>query len=318
MAGFDVALGVITLTGVAIKVVDCIQVVRKGLRSVGDELAALETQVSALRETSMLVESCYRPTAGASPKTESPTLSDPGSPNSHETRTDSRQLLVTICEECRGVIEELYEKLLYINGETEDESATHTTEHDYGASEPANGDTAGSRSPESRVVQKYNVFGKNAKRYKDDLKKYNRYRETKDDLKKYHSSLHIYQQALQIMQNVMAEEARNRDSRVLHRHLREVSRRLLRMHGEMQKSSPNNTTAGQSLSAAGQALKPRPIHLRKAVSDIYTGRTTQLELLQEYLTKPGPPEQRRVVIYGVGGSGKTEFCYKFVHENLER
>lgn len=318
MSGFDVALGVITLAGVTMKVVKYIHVVKKGLGSVGDELVALETQVSALSETSRLIEDCYLSTETASPITESPTSSSLGSLKSHETRTDPRQLLATICAECRDVIEGLYEKLLYINGHHDDEPSTSTIGHEHEAAEPATDGPAASRSPGSRVVQKYSVFSKDSKRVGRDSMRLFRYERTKDDLKNYRTSLRTYQQALQLIQNVIAEEARNKDSRVLRRDLRVVSRELQRMHADMQRLSPNNTAAGQSFSAAARALKPRPIHLRKAVSDIYTGREAQLDLLQEYFAKPGPPEQRRVVIYGVGGSGKTEFCYKFVHDNLER
>lgn len=58
------------------------------------------------------------------------------------------------------------------------------------------------------------------------------------------------------------------------------------------------------------------------VSSFYTGRTIFLEKLHNIifasvLTEP-TQNQPRFVIYGVGGSGKTQFCSKFAEKNRAR
>lgn len=47
----------------------------------------------------------------------------------------------------------------------------------------------------------------------------------------------------------------------------------------------------------------------------YTGRTTLFDEVKHAFNDPLPPNeiglQRRIVIYGLGGSGKTQFCCKY-------
>ncbi|KAI9892831.1 MAG: hypothetical protein M1814_000990 [Vezdaea aestivalis] len=53
----------------------------------------------------------------------------------------------------------------------------------------------------------------------------------------------------------------------------------------------------------------------RAVSSIYTGRESLLRKLKNSLSQADPSTQRRFVVYGMGGSGKTEFCCKFAQDN---
>jgi len=67
----------------------------------------------------------------------------------------------------------------------------------------------------------------------------------------------------------------------------------------------------------------------KPVDPFYTGREAQAKSLQEWLLPPtsrgheeslgkGEERQKRFVIYGVGGAGKTQFCCKFAEDNREK
>ncbi|CAI7648569.1 unnamed protein product [Penicillium glandicola] len=53
-----------------------------------------------------------------------------------------------------------------------------------------------------------------------------------------------------------------------------------------------------------------------AVSDNYTGRERLAQGLQEKLLAPNI-RQKRFVLYGLGGSGKTQFCLKFASDNRD-
>jgi hypothetical protein len=57
-------------------------------------------------------------------------------------------------------------------------------------------------------------------------------------------------------------------------------------------------------------------------SGIFTGRGNIIEKLREGCL-PGKPEERPTrqkifVLYGLGGSGKTQACLKFAHDYRER
>ncbi|TGJ81449.1 hypothetical protein E0Z10_g7321 [Xylaria hypoxylon] len=60
----------------------------------------------------------------------------------------------------------------------------------------------------------------------------------------------------------------------------------------------------------------------QAVSSIFTGREPLLQKLRQcFIQPPGPlhrQSQRRFVVHGLGGSGKTQFCCKFAEDNRER
>lgn len=58
------------------------------------------------------------------------------------------------------------------------------------------------------------------------------------------------------------------------------------------------------------------------VSSIFTGRKEVAKGLEEKILASAdldaPRQQKRFVLYGLGGSGKTQFCLKFVQENRDR
>jgi signal recognition particle GTPase len=54
----------------------------------------------------------------------------------------------------------------------------------------------------------------------------------------------------------------------------------------------------------------------------YTGREKQLSELEQMLdvvrSRERQTHQKRFVIHGLGGSGKTQFCCKFAQDNREQ
>ncbi|MCJ1462094.1 hypothetical protein MMC07_000694 [Pseudocyphellaria aurata] len=62
-------------------------------------------------------------------------------------------------------------------------------------------------------------------------------------------------------------------------------------------------------------------HLPQAVSSIFTGREALLENLKDLFSTSSFPKnsrtQKRFIIHGLGGSGKTQFCCKFAQDNRE-
>lgn len=70
--------------------------------------------------------------------------------------------------------------------------------------------------------------------------------------------------------------------------------------------------------------RPKNKHFRipHSVSAIFTGRNDITQDLQEKIlastAHDAPRQQNRFVCYGLGGSGKTQFCLKFIHDNRDR
>ncbi len=66
----------------------------------------------------------------------------------------------------------------------------------------------------------------------------------------------------------------------------------------------------------------RHFHIPQAVSSIFTGRedisrTVEDSLLAQEISQSFR-QQRRFIIYGIGGSGKSQFCSKFAQDHRER
>lgn len=57
------------------------------------------------------------------------------------------------------------------------------------------------------------------------------------------------------------------------------------------------------------------------MSPIYTGRRELGKRLAEgfsFDASAHPPQQRRFVIIGIGGTGKSEVCAKFINDNEDK
>lgn len=73
---------------------------------------------------------------------------------------------------------------------------------------------------------------------------------------------------------------------------------------------------------ASEVLLNRHFYIPRAVSSMFTGRADLLEDLRNHLFDTSPTfekrhTQKRFVIFGLGGSGKTEFCCKFAQDNRQ-
>ena len=73
---------------------------------------------------------------------------------------------------------------------------------------------------------------------------------------------------------------------------------------------------------ADTRLRNKYFHVPHNVSSIFTGRDAVTRVLErKILEQPTPNrshQQKRFVLYGLGGSGKTQFCLKFVQDNRDR
>lgn len=78
-----------------------------------------------------------------------------------------------------------------------------------------------------------------------------------------------------------------------------------------------------SLDSVADAVLPpnKYFDIPQPVSSIFTGRQRHLEELQRIFVAPLSPclshMQKRFVIHGIGGSGKTQFVCKFSQNNRD-
>ncbi|CAJ2507306.1 Uu.00g084920.m01.CDS01 [Anthostomella pinea] len=174
------------------------------------------------------------------------------------------------------------------------------------------------------------------------LKRVHKRRSKEDDLRRCKSELVLYYGHIQILFSIISRE----DTRYSQKH---SAKSFDDLTGQMQTIQGQISDLSQSMAATGdsdydkKALEAlRDLHASitsatemiapstnneffstpKSVSSIFTGRETLLyELTEAFIQTPGlfrNQLQRRFVVHGMGGSGKTQFCCKFAEDNRDR
>lgn len=73
-----------------------------------------------------------------------------------------------------------------------------------------------------------------------------------------------------------------------------------------------------AVAAASTVSSNKHFYVPHTVSSIFTGRRRLLRDLRDAFNSGSKELQKRFVIWGLGGSGKTEFCCKFAQDNRAR
>ena len=170
---------------------------------------------------------------------------------------------------------------------------------------------------------------------RDGIKKVLRKQSREKDIDEIRQQLSNYQSSLQILLTALSfAYARNSQTStdVSFEHLSNKLESLgFQLQTEVASLRFNLETAGEghlrdSITAAAGLASKAPLnkyfHIPRAVSSIFTGREKLLKELKDDLDSSSSSEdqhqQRRFIIYGLGGSGKTEFCCKFAQDNRQR
>jgi flagellar biosynthesis GTPase FlhF len=110
----------------------------------------------------------------------------------------------------------------------------------------------------------------------------------------------------------------------IHEHLRQ-RQQSIDQRDSMSTLTAASIAALDRVSASLKSSEPVDINehfnIPQPVDSNYVGREDKAERLAEIFfshVQGQPEEQRRFVIYGVGGSGKTQFCCKFAQDHQQR
>ena len=77
-------------------------------------------------------------------------------------------------------------------------------------------------------------------------------------------------------------------------------------------------SAGSVGSVGSVGSQNKHFHIPQVVSSFYTGREDVSKMVANLLFAPtidASPQQRRFIVHGIGGSGKTQFCSKFAQDH---
>ncbi|KAK5635715.1 hypothetical protein RRF57_011427 [Xylaria bambusicola] len=176
----------------------------------------------------------------------------------------------------------------------------------------------------------------------DNLVRVHRKRSKEEDLRQCRSELSLYQGSMQLVLAIInrEEEQDSQDSTAKSFEHLIAQLGVLQSHISSFDKSPGSTGDAEydkealsalreletTISNAVQLIAPPPVNkyfkTPQAVSSIFTGRESLLRELRHCFIQPLGPlhnqSQRRFVVHGLSGSGKTQFCCKFAEENRER
>ena len=177
-----------------------------------------------------------------------------------------------------------------------------------------------------RVAEKFQGFLKEIKRRARDAD----FLSLSRDLTNYNNTIQLLLLAIQTLsiwesrssQEELADDARE-EFLQLHRKIDECQSLL---ESEVGAKLRGAFDAAKAVAALGSNTKY--FDIPQSVSSIFTGQEELLDQLASLMFSPTPVTldlkhepgraQKRFVIYGLGGSGKTQFCCKFAQDNRQR
>ena len=198
---------------------------------------------------------------------------------------------------------------------------------------------------EAIVKEMYGKSGPSVSGLRDSIGKAHRKRSRDGDVRQCRDQLATYQNVLQILLafiNIQSTRGSQKTSArsfdILTRDIQKIDQRLGSQISALQNSIDSSSVSypqqdampafkqlRRSVTFAAETITAKSANkhfdIPQAVSSIFTGREASLENLKkwlvEYSQKDGRDHQRRFVIHGLGGSGKTQFCSKFAEDNRE-
>lgn len=295
---FSIVVGIVGLADVCSRIIKNLDHIRQDMGTVDEDLETLVQEVGGLRDICETV----RATFGA--KSDDATTSEFSKVS--EATEKVWQDLERALQNCHGVILKLDEIVQEIRG-----------------------------PPGASGSGKLDAFRKSLrKRFRDS------------DLQRCRAQLATYQNALQLVLTIItflgissSENSNTRSFKELFVNVQNLDKSLQTQIANLQAWNLNVSSGLQYDASALVALKQlqesvtfaalaikevssnHHFDVPQSVSSIFTGRDAQLNELRRILIpsrgKARDQYQRRFIVHGLGGSGKTQFCCKFAEENRD-
>lgn len=162
------------------------------------------------------------------------------------------------------------------------------------------------------------------RRYLRSKSKEDDFNRIRTQLTTYHDALHTLLMSVNIVLTKRLQTTSDRSSIQITTVITDFRASLESRMSSLQASS--DLTHSKVLALAAKVLPDafanEHFYTPQTVSSIFTGRNTALEKLKEWILAPNDPQkpsvQKRFVVWGLGGSGKTQFSSKFAADNRQR
>ncbi|RAH48301.1 tetratricopeptide repeat domain-containing protein [Aspergillus brunneoviolaceus CBS 621.78] len=281
MDPFSILVGSAGLTDVSFRIISYLATIRSASAKIQDELTILSQEISSLIAVNETVEDCWH------------SWHDPSSfdilANDEAHVTDVWKNLAMLLQQSKGHVEQLETLLNAVIG--------------------SNGlQVAGKLDGLRKTIRKQGRDGE--------------FMQLRQRIANHQAGIQILLNALTLCSHTAKDRAVGNLSENLRRQNTKMQIRLNSLRREL-RGGPNSDSLCSSLGCADVVASlirfNEHFDMPQNVSSYYTGRHKQLEQLKATLSGGLTPEhqghQKRFVIYGLGGSGKTQFCCKFAQDN---
>ncbi|OCL06656.1 tetratricopeptide repeat domain-containing protein [Glonium stellatum] len=279
---FSIIAGTAGLLDISFRLIGYLRQVEESAGKIEEEITALTQEINALITVNDAIDALWRDNHDATP---APPFEGTVNPE------DLWRKLASLLQECRDTAQKL-EILLK--------------------------EVIGKNGP--KVSGKFDGIKKQLRKQSKDRD----YIDVRHRLSSYQAGLQMLLSALNVVytrSNSASNEAvvgsldrLQRQNATLQYQMEFLRRKLNSSDGDNLRSSINSAQAVASLTSLNEHFD-----LPQTVSSIFTGRDLQLKELKHMLDVATPQQhgqsQKRFVIHGLGGSGKTQFCCKFAQDN---
>ncbi|KAK8029848.1 TPR-like protein [Apiospora rasikravindrae] len=286
------------LAGVCIKVAKFLREAAAGIKTVDGDLVNLSQEIVSLQNTNDAIRRHFEDDINASAKTIEVDGLDEGAVGTLWTAFDAK------LAECGATLEDLEGICAKIHDGSGDKSKGNTNTPDF-------------INRTKRWIRKY-------------LKE--------DELAKFRQRIKAHQDGLQLLltaANIVYTRRAQSHSKESIELIRSLRAELRRGIAAVQKDIGARNDEPSTVLASARAVMPlayvnEHFSLPQAVSSSYIGREDELDKLNRVIFReeqedgggrgasPKPKQQKRFVVYGLGGAGKSQFCCKWAQDNRHR
>ncbi|RAH80854.1 hypothetical protein BO86DRAFT_400523 [Aspergillus japonicus CBS 114.51] len=287
MDPFSILVGSAGLADVSFRIISYLATIRSASAKIQDELTILSQEISSLIAVNETVEDCCH--SWHDPSSFDTSANDEAHVN------DVWKNLAMLLQQSKGYVEQMEALLNAVIGK--------------------NG---------AQVAGKLDGLRKTIRRQGRD----GEFMQLRQRIANHQAGIQILLNALTLSSTLQSHTTRDRAVGNLSENLRrqntKMQIRINSLRREL-RGGPNSDSLRSSLGCADAVASlirfNEHFDMPQNVSSYYTGRHKQLEQLKATLKVGVTPErqghQKRFVIYGLGGSGKTQFCCKFAQDNRE-
>ncbi|CAD6590890.1 MAG: hypothetical protein ASARMPREDX12_004774 [Alectoria sarmentosa] len=279
---FSIIVGTVGLADVCIRLTKFLKEAKDGFQKIDEDLEGLSREIIALRTVSDLIKHSFEVD-----------LVGTTNPSDNQVVVDLWKVIRTNLEGCQDIVERLNALIITVLG------------------------------TEGHKHARFN----NLRKYLKQQSKDDEFSALRRKLNAYHIALQTSLAAVNVIYTRNSQSTSNESFSELSQKIQhlggDLQAKIVSLQADIKSSAERNldNAVRSAQNVVPLASLNKHFYTPQTVSSIFTGRATDLDTLRRCLQASAstshPHIQKRFVVYGLPGSGKTQFCCKFASDNKQ-